>query len=362
MATAGGKNYSEMFVNRSNSASKDNNKLIMGESAIDLNASGSEDKSGSGVPILRFPKDIAEPHKKYRSIDFYILKDIAYQGVLEKLKESAKNVKNAAGNVVAEATKKGGDVVKAGKDLAAKTVEGIKNITAATYKAVDMATLTPDNCESKDFHAVISLPIPNILTEEDNHSYDENNIETPEEVTGAFTKMIGAVGKYGDSLVQIGQQLVNPNRRHSRSLRQLPVLNPFTWKKYKGSAMKEFRFTFFLVPRNAEEAEQVMRIVYTLKKYSYGSKNNTEASKILNNDTLSEFFISAPPKVLMKFPNNLVNKMVNPGVCVISSISATYQEGNTVGMTADGVPRFIELTIALLEFNQRFQEDFEAVK
>lgn len=345
--TSGGVPLNEMFVNRSNSASK-GNELKMGESAIDLNASASKYQSSDGVPKLYFPKDIHADHKKYRSIDFYILKDIAYKNIVEQLSKSAKNVKNAA--------------TRGAKNLVNTAVTEMKSIAAATYKSVDMATLTPDNCKSENFHAVISLPIPNVLTEEDNHSYDENNIETPEEVTGAFTKMTGTVGKYGDSLVQIGQQLVNPNRRHSRSLRQLPVLNPFTWKKYKGSALKEFRFTFFLVPRNAEEAEQVMRIVYTLKKYSYGSKNNTEAAQLTSFNTISEFFVSAPPKVLMKFPNNLVNKMVNPGVCVISSISATYQEGNTVGMTADGVPRFIELTIALLEFNQRFQEDFESIK
>lgn len=353
------KSANEMFVNRTNSVSKDRNSLTMGQSSIDLNGASTND---NGVTRLYFPSDIHQPHKAYRSIDFYILKDVAYKGIIEQFTESAEKIKTSAGDVVAAATTEGGDVGKAAKNLVATTVNEMKSVTAATYKKVDMATLSPDNCKSENFHAVISLPIPNILTEEDNHSYDENNIETPEEVTGAFTKMTGAVGKYGDAMMQIGQQLVNPNRRHSRSIRQLPVLNPFTWKKYKGSALKEFRFTFFLVPRTAAEAEQVMQIVYTLKKYSYGSKNNTEAGQILNNNTLNEFFISAPPKVLMKFPNNLVNKMVNPGVCVISAISATYQEGNTVGMTADGVPRFIELAITLLEFNQRFQEDFEAVK
>lgn len=345
VGTKKGKGLNRLFAQ---STSSDGKTLGLGQNEISLDFNSSSFKTKGKVPRLKFPLDIDNDYKRYRSIDFYILKDVSYQAIINEIKEAAENVKEAfVEGGVEGALEEGGDQ--------------FKNILTKASKTKNIAALKPDDLTTEDLHAVISLPIPNILSEDDNHTYDENNLETAEAITGNFTKFYGeTLAKYGDTIIQTGQQMINQNRRTSRHLRQMPVLNPFTWKKYKGSQLKEFRFTFFLVPRNKEEAEQVMRIVYTLKKYSYGSKNNTELGDATGVKVVDEFFISAPPKILLKFPNDLVNKMVNPGLCVISSISTTYQEGNTVGMTADGVPRFVELTIALLEFNQRFQEDFTA--
>ena len=241
------------------------------------------------------------------------------------------------------------------------------NLVSSSVQAIDSATaINTEKLSSDDYHCVIQLPIPNNLTEDDSHSYaNENGL-----MSDAFKKGYDDVfAKNIDQITQTGMQMMSGRRTGRKFIPQIPILNPNTWKKFNGSELKSFKFTFFFVPRDKEEAQSMMQIIYTLKKYSYGSRNGdmaaAAASKLTDSSAVQslasaggKYFVSAPPKVLLKFTNPCLQKLVNPGVCVISSIGTTYNEGNAVGMTLDGAPRFIEINVGFDEYNVRFQEDF----
>lgn len=346
-------------------------------------------EKSSGVPRLEFPSDIAKnPIKANKSLSLYILKDAAYQNLVDAAVDGGKAFLKTTGDGLVDAAGKFMDSLSLDKSTG-QAVAGVANATAEAVaspfkgiidalgktgqKIANNLQISTGDLKSEDYHCAITLPIPNNLTEDDSHSYEESNglsESLKDTIPGGLSNTIGKVYNAGDALLQQAAQVsMGANRRRSRQISQLPVLNPYTWKKFKGSTLKVFRFTFFFIPRSKEEAETIMQIVYTLKKYSYGSKSPTQLTQDMSNkifnergqktaNVVSDFFISAPPKVLLEFKNPMLQKLLNPGVCVIESIGLTYNEGNTVGMTLDGVPRFIEMNLNLTEHNVRFQEDF----
>lgn len=317
------------------------------------------------VKQLNYPLDITKSKaKNNRSLSLFILKDIAYEAALEAANEGLKES--------GIDTSKG--IIGAGIDAITNPSKIINGYMGAVNKFKTNFT-SLENFKAEDYHCVINLPIPNNLTEDDSQSYDDAGFGSNSNLFSGIKSTYDTVTQGLDDVIQSGVQVANDGgRRNSRQIRQLPVLNPFTWKKFKGSQLKEFQFTFFFVPRSKAEAKEMMQIVYTLKKYSYGSKDKSAANYLKSQDSAeiqalgdmagvaSNFFISAPPKVLLKFNNPMLQKLINPGVCVITRIGTTYQEGQTPSMTWDGVPRFLELNLALSEYNVRFSEDFKNVK
>lgn len=354
-------------------------------------------KSSGSVPHLKFPHDITTDYRKqYKSINLYFLKDIAWNEIVKALGQGAKDslntfINNAikTANLISDGqdTNKTSNIEAAGNAVQSLVEAGLNipssvgtGMVSAVRNLGSQSKISTKNLQPEDYLCVITLPIPNNLTEDDTQSYDNGHggKDAAKDFadfipgSGMVSKAIETVGNTLNGAQGLGQtalaNTLGAERRRSRQLAQLPILNPYTWKQFKGSNLKEFRFTFFFVPESQEEAEEIMRIVYTLKKYSYGSKKAGDLQNTiteLGNDNLkgaasavNDFFVSAPPKVLLEFPNPILQKLINPGVCVITSIGTTYNEGTTVGMTADGLPRFIEIQLNLSEYNVRFQEDF----
>lgn len=320
----------------------------------EVNLSLTKGEDGAGVPRLKFPADIeSNAAKAFKSMTLYILKDVSY---MELIKAATKAYDAAKGNDDNTKSLTGDESPSSISDIVEKFLDdAIVGLQTGSEYIKSKQNADTRTLKSSDFHCVITLPIPNNLTEDDTHSYEEGSWEQSllKPMTEAASALSDNLSNIGQTAAQFGNDV---NRRSYKQLAQVPILNPFTWKKFKGSQLKTFRFTMFFVPRSAEEAEQIMKIVYTLKKYSYGSQGTSTGNAII--DKMTDFLISAPPKFLIKFKNPMLQKLLNPGVCVLESIGTTYNEGNTVGMTADGIPRYIEINVALTEYNVRFQSDF----
>lgn len=335
----------ENLYSKYNTSNIENNRGFNPEGE-EINLSLTKDEDGSGVPRLKFPADIdTNAAKAFKSMTLYILKDVSYTKLIEAATNAYNKGKEEAKRV------KGNDELSVKKIIdmfLGGAVAGLSSLSTDIKAAMTL--------KSEDFHCVITIPIPNNLTEDDQHSYEEGSWDKSLLQSGvkAIHELSDNISHIGQTAAQFGQE---GDRRKSKQLAQVPILNPFTWKKFQGSHLKTFRFTTFFVPRSAYEAEQIMKIVYTLKKYSYGKQGALDTG-IETLDKASDFFVQAPPKFLLKFGNPMLQKLLNPGVCVLESIGITYNEGNSVGMTADGIPRFIEVNVALTEYNVRFQNDF----
>lgn len=376
-------NYKNLFnKNNNNEAIIDYSKDSQSDSF--LNSLGQtqteEGSSGTKIKLIKYPLNISKENdleRFYKTLNLYILKEHSYVQTLEKMTQNlieggkafADGVTDSLSTLGTFLTQKvpgegdsektitlGDTVGKVVGNLAEGTVTGM-------IKAKDGFRMKPFDTEkmlSEDFHAVFQLPIPNSLMENEAHNYSDGSFENAPIISAAY-KAYGEFRGGMDNAVQAGFQMKNEGtgfKRTSQSMPQMPVLNPYLWQKYNGSGMKTFTFVFFFVPQSMQEAQNMMQIVYTLKKFSYPSKTIPNESDGKSLSGLDSMLITPPPKVLIKFNNPMLQKMINPGVCVIKNIGVTYQEGTTIGMTADGIPRFIELNLTLDEFNQRFQEDF----
>ena len=325
--------------------------------------------SENEVIRLGFPSEIDESQKP-KTLNLIILKQQSWED-LEKLQSAVMGLISENDNRATEKskrekgnnpqdtkteTKEENQLLKEVKELISKGVKSLDEILRQiSNKFTNIDLSNPSNWSSSQVEAIIQLPIPNNMMEQEQHNYTGAKFDDSKLVEG-ITTQYGELEKLINSGAQSASQMFNMNRRTSRPMPQMPTLNPFLYQKYESSETKEYGFTFFLVPRSRQEAEQCMKISYLLKKYSYPRKTKL---KLDGSDVnLTDAFVVPPNKVLMKFNNPMLQKLISPGVCVIKSCQTTYNEGTTVGMTIDGIPRFIEIQLTLTEYNQKFQEDF----
>ena len=326
------------------------------------------------VTVLRFPLEM-DDSQKYKTLKLCVLKQQTWEQIQKlansmvdsimgsniSISDNFQGISNALTNSSGAVNTAVGLGVGA-YNGAIGTTSDVLDVIKNGFKGAmtDLANVSKYSKES--FETIIQLPIPNNLLESENHNYTGGKFDDSELVSG-LTKTYGETEKLINSALQSGSQMAAfENRRTAAPMPQMPVLNPFLFQKYEGSEMKEYGFVFFLVPRTQQEAEQCMRISYLLKKFSYPSKATISqiGTEEQNNKgkSISTGFMVPPNKVLLKFDNPMLQKLINPGVCVIKSVQTTYNEGTTVGLTIDGVPRFIEINMTLCEYNQKFQEDF----
>lgn len=192
---------------------------------------------------------------------------------------------------------------------------------------------------------VINLPLPNALQEQNAHSYSEEG------------DLFGNIAKMTNNLSTSVSSAANTLNRFTgftdvaKDLRaftpQLPLVDPMKWQNYTGSSLRTFQFVFKLVPRSVEEANNMFRIVYILKRASYPVQN------------VGGNVLIPPSRIRLIFKNPVLQKLINPGMCVIDSVGSVYETGDDVATTLDGVPRKLELTLSFKEFRQKYADDWD---
>lgn len=135
------------------------------------------------------------------------------------------------------------------------------------------------------------------------------------------------------------------------------ILNPNTELLYGGPSLREHSYSFKLVPRSTQEADQVVAIIEQFKKAALPAKGGAIFGTKGNN------FLNVPDlcKVTFKTRNasGLITNVNLPNYKVsgIKSVSAGYiTEGNYMAYT-DGRPVGISLSISLIESKLVFRED-----
>lgn len=352
--------FSTMFANGTDIDLGDGLKFNTTSNFSDLNI-----KEELANKVIWYSEDAKnDPTMKKRVFTLKFITDDAWtktvmDGIAEFANQAATTTANAVNTLldatgidpdgeVGEAIKKAGEAAKAkGKTISQKMQELVNKFKS-------------ENISSDAYDKILVLPIPNELSESDKQNYDDANVlgddSTSEWIKDGFendAKTLGELRNLGDAATQWKHQTGSTRNRKAAVVGQLPLLNPHLWQRWKGSDVKSFEFTISFVPRNKKEAQTMCQMIYLLKKYSYGSTG----SPIYDHSIMI-----APPKVLITFPNPILQKMLNPGICVLTSVTTKYNEGNIVGMTYDGVPRAMEVQLEIKEYMQRFRSDFEADK
>ena len=166
-----------------------------------------------------------------------------------------------------------------------------------------------------------------------------------EQVRKAITAALAgqAIGALGGNVS--GSQLV------SRATGQ--IFNPNLELLFEGVNLRSFPFSFEFFPRNAEEADQVKRIIRVLKR-SMSPKKNAENSK-------AGVFISAPSVFNVTYmkgrnPHPFLNKFLP---MALTNINLTYTGSNTYSTFYDGTPTHMKMELTFKELNPIYFEDYE---
>lgn len=149
-----------------------------------------------------------------------------------------------------------------------------------------------------------------------------------------------AVGALGGNVS--GTQLV------SRATGQ--VFNPNLELLFEGVNIRSFPFSFELFPRDRKEAEEVKKIIRTLKIAAAARKSGGSG----------QIFISAPRVfhlTYMKGPNK--HPFLNTFLpMALTSVNLTYTGSNTYSTFYDGTPTHMRMDLTFKELNPVYAEDY----
>jgi len=177
----------------------------------------------------------------------------------------------------------------------------------------------------KDFNGekeiTITLPLPNELSDSQSHNFAVSEGILAEVISNIpGSDMIGkALGKIQSNL---SEQKILPN--------------PGYFQNYTGSDPRSFTFNFKLIPNDADEANEIVKIITVLKKYS-------------SPELTAGAFLKAPRFFHIWVANETLQKMVQLRPCIITNVSTNYAGSSILETTLDGMPKYIELSISINE-------------
>lgn len=167
--------------------------------------------------------------------------------------------------------------------------------------------------------------------------FGAQNSQIRQAITAALAGQ--AIGALGGNVS--GSQLV------SRATGQ--VFNPNLELLFEGVNLRTFPFTFDFFPRNLEEADQVKRIIRSLKMSMSARKTGT-----------ASIFISAPDVFQLTYkkgnkPHPFLNTFLP---MALTSVNLSYTGSNTYSTFHDGTPTHIRMELTFKELNPVYFEDY----
>lgn len=203
----------------------------------------------------------------------------------------------------------------------------------------------------------IVLPLPNSLTDSQSHNWSEESgligsagktlFDTS--VGDVASKVLGknALGKFVSSVTPSGYSIDKGLGEMSSStgLRK-PIFDPGYFQNYSGSGLRDFNMDWDLIPSNPEEAETILMIVMKLKQYSSPSKVKGGVALL------------APHYFDVTISNDYITSMIKLDRVVIKNISLDYGADGFMQQTADGMPKFMKLSLSFAATDITTAQDY----
>ena len=125
------------------------------------------------------------------------------------------------------------------------------------------------------------------------------------------------------------------------------ILNPNLELLFKGPQLRNFPFTYLFLPREKDEADQVIGIIRTLKE------NMTPRIQ-------SNFFLKSPNVFSVEYlkggtPHPYLNRIK---LCALRSCNVEYAPLGTYATFPDGMPHAVRMTLQFTELDPVYSEDY----
>lgn len=280
----------------------------------------------------RYPSDIGEGRYENRSVTITVRRPTLGEGAsaaYEKFKANAKEVFDEAKNI-------GTDVftIKSNLEANSRTNEG-------------------------EVVGTITLPLPNTFADSQNHGWSRETGIVGTALTALTTASTGGVvsslaGKFLDEKTAKTAGQLTGDLSIDRVLgsasnlagTRKPLIDPGYFQNYTGSEPRTFNMTFDLIPNNADEANQILMIIFKLKEWSSPTKVKGGVALL------------SPDWFDIKLSNPYLSALAKIDRVVLTSMNVDYGADGAMQQTADGMPKYISLSLTFQEADMTTSNDY----
>lgn len=250
-------------------------------------------------------------------------------------------------------------LAKAGSQIAAdyyanKATGGLTNNSGAGSSAVNASAgalgaivgglavdATTERSTQKQAAAFISLYMPETLVVTDRQDFD----------AVSFTEALGAAGTALGMTQELGERggrIAEASGVFGKGIVDVALfsngyaLNPLLEVIYKGSKNREFVFQFKFVPRTAQEAEEILGIIRTLRFHAapeYSVEGFNSRYFVPPSEFGIEFFIGSRR-------NTNIPRIAQ---CVLTNVDVNYAPSGQYSTYIDGMPTEISMQLTFTE-------------
>ena len=174
------------------------------------------------------------------------------------------------------------------------------------------------------------LPLPNELTDTQNHNWSQDQSLISEFANGFADKSI-SVGGAGISANKI---LANVSNYFGF---RKPMVDPGLFQNYSGSVPRGLSLSFDFIPNNGLEAKNIMNIILNLKKFA------------LPRSVIDGVALLAPFTFEIEIGNDWMKKLINLNDVVVTGVTVNYGVDGGMQMFSNGMPKHITLQLEISE-------------
>lgn len=150
----------------------------------------------------------------------------------------------------------------------------------------------------------------------------------------AGSGIIGALAGYG-----LGDIVADEMQRSTGQM-----LNPNEFISYQSTGLRNFTFTYVLLPDSESESNQITGLIKLFRKAAHATKNN-------------QITITVPDQVVVSFHG--ARDMIQLPPCVIESVNVTYNPNVSSFFKHNNSPVEVGLSITLKELVPLYADDVE---
>jgi hypothetical protein len=221
--------------------------------------------------------------------------------------------------------------------------------SADVFEVIDGKRATTPSKRKK--LATVLLPVPNDINYNDQLSWSSENI-------GMLGKMLpGLAGNAINNPADIGQTISTMAGAGTaefilNAIKNIPgappaealtsgiggkILNPYVEQIFKGIAMREFNFSWKLVPRNASEQSRIHDIIRTLRYYSL--PNYSGSGPVQDQG-------AQPPAIY-----NVISKLEDRWLTVPNIFNLTWKQAGTQSLDIQSLPKIKPCVLKSIQVN-----------
>lgn len=262
---------------------------------------------------LSFPDNILHPAFENKRLYITIYQPTTIDNIEKKALQIKDELVNAAKNAPSI------DITSYKKFAGSKSVQSLSRVIGDAMHFNGKELLT------------ISLPLPNNMKDSQNHEFSLD--------TGVVKTIVDKFSGVTSSIQKAVSLAANAS--HQSTI----IPNPGYFQNYTGSTPRSFTFDFKLIPNNKKEAQDIVDIVNTIKKYS-SPKMSANA------------FLIAPCFFLIHFSSEYLQDLVQTRPCIINSLETNYSGNGYFDTVADGSPKYVTLSLSVTEIRALTREDW----